>query len=67
MSNHSIVRQLLDQNSDRDVDRQIFPRLLDLVTDALDQNRDDLKVIENFRSVPIELSEEPDQCFESHS
>ena len=67
MSNHSIVRQLLDQDSDRDIDRQIFPRLLDLVTDALDQNRNDLKVIEKFRSVPIELSEEPDQSFEGYS
>lgn len=64
---HGVRGQFLDQNSDGNVDGQILSWLLHLITDALDENLDNLEVAEDVRRISVQVAKEADHSFEGHS
>ena len=64
---NSVVGQLFDQDSYSDINRQVFPRLLYLITNSLDQGRHYFKIIEDVWRIAVEFSQEADQSFECDS
>ena len=53
---YSVTWQFFYQDTNSNVDGQILPRFLHLVTDAFDQDRNYLEMIKDVRCVAIELS-----------